>query len=140
MDMKAKKNMQLDSSILRFIFVGGICTGIQYIILIVLVNWTAFSVVLASGFGFSISTLVNYFLSRSFTFRSNVPHRMAFPKFISVAVTGLLSNTVLMMLFYGLLGIYYLLSQIITTGLVMIMNYLVNRYWSFAHSSASVSS
>lgn len=124
-----------NKSIIRFIAVGGGCTVIQYLILIILVNFADMVVVVASSIGFSISFLINYLLNRSFTFKSHVPHLTAFPKFMVVAGIGLGTNAVLMIIFYQLLGIYYLLAQMMTTGFVMVSNYLLHRYWSFKNTS-----
>lgn len=140
MPIKGKfKMLEFDGSFFRFLLVGGSCTGIQYAILIILVRWATIPAIIASSIGFIFSTVVNYFLSRSFTFKSTSPHRSAFPKFISVAFIGLIINTVFMTLLHNFLGAHYLVAQLFTTGIVMITNYLLNRYWSFAPTSITAS-
>ena len=70
-------------------------------------------------------------LNRRITFRSNRRHREAAPRFMIVAALGLSLNTLFMYLHVALLGVNYLIGQVISTGIVLMSNFLANRHWTF---------
>jgi putative flippase GtrA len=91
---------------------------------------------LSATVSFILSALTNYFLNRSWTFRSNGKKRKQIPIFFAVATMGLLINNSIM--FMGMekfllkdLHYGYLLAKIIATGLVLIWNFLGNKYITF---------
>jgi putative flippase GtrA len=115
--------------LLRFGLVGGVATGIQYLILIVLVHegvWPA----VASAIGFVVSAFGNYLLNYHFTFRSRESHGPAATKFLMLASVGLVINFVLMHVLIGA-GWYYLLAQVLTTAVVFMWNFVGNSVWTF---------
>ena len=81
--------------------------------------------------GAVLGALVNYVLNRRYTFRSGKGHREALTKFFVVAGAGLLLNGLIMWLFVDGLGLYYLLAQLLATGLVLVWNFAGNRCWTF---------
>jgi putative flippase GtrA len=85
----------------------------------------------ASAAGALLGAWINYTLNYHFTFRSSKRHREAALKFAAIAVVGILLNTVFMWVGIELIGAHYLLSQIVTTGLVLICSFAGNRYWTF---------
>ena len=119
------------SQFLRFATVGGIATAIQYLILIALVQGVNMNVVLASTIGFVLSAACNYSLNYRFTFRSSVKHRSAIFKFFVVAGVGLILNSFTMLIATEYLSMYYLLAQVLATGLVLLWNFTGNRLWTF---------
>lgn len=119
---------------ISFLGVGLIATAVQYLILLALVELLGWSAVVSSSIGYAISALLNYFLNYRYTFRSNSAHHRAFPKFAVVAGAGLVLNAILMELFINKMQIYYLLAQLLTTGIVLVWNFLANRLWSFRTS------
>jgi putative flippase GtrA len=83
-----------------------------------------------------VGALVNYRLNYSFTFRSNKRHRDVIVKFFAVAAVGLGLNTALMTLLTTSLSLHYLVSQVLTTGAVLLWNFTGNRLWSFREGPA----
>jgi putative flippase GtrA len=115
----------------RFLLVGGLATFIHYVILIFLVRVAGINEVIATTLGYSISTIFNYLLSRSFTFRSEVAHGKAFPKFIAVAMVGMAVNGILVWLLVVKLNLHLIFGQMLATTGAMIWNYCANKNWSF---------
>ena len=76
----------------RFVFVGGICTAIQYLLLVIFVEGPGLAVTLASTLGYLMSSAANYFLNYRFTFNSSSLHRVALPRFSLIVSAGLLLN------------------------------------------------
>ena len=116
--------------LVRFGLVGAVATGIQYLILIVLVRESGMWPALASAIGFVASSSGNYLLNYRFTFRSGQPHGPAAAKFVTLAAVGLVINFVLMQVL-GAAGVYYLLAQVCATAVVFLWNFLGNSLWTF---------
>jgi putative flippase GtrA len=114
-----------------FTAIGGIGTGGQYITLIALVESNLFSALPASIVGITVGAVINYFLNYRFTFKSTKSHKEAMSKFIIVAIFGAIINTGLMYVGINVLYLYYLLAQIIATGIVLLWNFTANKLWTF---------
>jgi putative flippase GtrA len=89
--------------------------------------------VAASAAGATLGACINYAINYRFTFRSTKQHSESVTKFALVASVGLVLNTFFMWIGVHLLDANYLLSQIVTTGLVLIWSFIGNRYWTFSH-------
>ncbi len=120
---------------IRFAGVGAIGTLAHYVLLVMLVETLRTNEVAASTAGATLGALVNYLLNRRYTFRSEKRHGEALTKFLIIAALGLTLNSLLMLIFVEILNIYYLLAQVFSTGLVLIWNFLGNRFWTFRDAS-----
>ncbi|MFT4102892.1 MAG: GtrA family protein [Burkholderiaceae bacterium] len=115
----------------RFLGVGLAATALQYAVLLAGVEWVGIQAVYASALGFVSGAVLNYLLNRSYTFRSNVSHARGAARFLVVVAFGLAANVLLMLLLNGYLGWNYVLSQIVTTGGVMLWNFVGHSLWTF---------
>jgi putative flippase GtrA len=115
--------------LIRFGLVGAVATGIQYVILILLVH-AGFWPAVASAIGFVVSAAGNYLLNYHFTFRSQRSHGPAAAKFVMLAAVGLAINFALMHVLVGA-GWYYLLAQVCATAVVFLWNFVGNSLWTF---------
>jgi putative flippase GtrA len=116
---------------IRFSAAGAVGTGMHYVVLIVAVQQFQVNAVTASVSGALIGAIVNYLLNYHFTFWSSKRHREALAKFIVVAATGFLINGLLMYLLINSVNLHYLLSQVLTTFIVLFWNFIGNKAWSF---------
>ena len=121
------------TQLLRFIIVGATATLTSYLILIFLVEIWRMNVIGASVLGYVAGIAVNYKLNYGFTFRSERQHRILIPKFIVVALTGLLLNTGLMFMGVNWFGIHYVLAQLAAVAVVLIWSFSINRLWVFTN-------
>jgi putative flippase GtrA len=103
----------------------------HYGLLITLVQVADVAAVPASAAGALLGAGINYTLNYHFTFRSSKRHREATLKFAVVAAVGLALNSLFMWIGTVLLGAHYLLSQLVTTGLVLLWSFCGNRLWTF---------
>ncbi|OYY94857.1 MAG: hypothetical protein B7Y41_04685 [Hydrogenophilales bacterium 28-61-23] len=117
---------------MQFAGVGVIGTAAHYLLLVMLVEIFGAGVVAASTAGAALGAVVNYFLNRRYTFRSEKRHVEALTKFMLIASIGLVLNSSFMILLVEILSVYYLLSQMLSTGLVLIWNFTGNRFWTFS--------
>ncbi|MCP3726215.1 GtrA family protein [Paraburkholderia sp. CNPSo 3272] len=111
--------------------VGAIGTGAQYAILIAMVRSGCASPAISSMAGAAVGAVVNYSLNRRITFRSNTNPLSTAPKFAVIALLGVMANGVCMKFFATILGVNYLIAQMLTTALVLGMTYLFNSAWTF---------
>lgn len=116
---------------LQFASVGAIGTAVQYGVLYGLVEWLGSNPVLASAIGMILGAITNYILNYVYTFNSTKKHAETAPKFFTVAAFGLALNTSMMALAIQHWQLHYLLAQVLSTLLVLVWNFLANRYWTF---------
>ena len=116
---------------IKFTGVGFVSAIGHYGLLIALVQLAAAPAVAASAAGALLGAWINYSLNYRYTFRSTRQHREAILRFSAIAAVGLVLNTLFMWVGVELIGAHYLLSQVVTTGLVLIWSFAGNRYWTF---------
>jgi putative flippase GtrA len=116
----------------RYGVVSAVGTPAHYLTLILLVEAGGIGPVYATIAGSAIGALVNYLLNRRYTFKSAKAHLDAGPKFVVVALgTGIL-NAVLVYLGVDLLGMHYLIVQVVATLIVFLSNFVLNSVWTFS--------
>jgi putative flippase GtrA len=122
----------------KYCIVGGTAAVVDFGILFILTElFLGVEYYLVSAtISFVLSALTNYALNRRWTFRSTGKKRKQIPIFFTVATMGLFINNFIM--FVGMekfllkdLQYGYLLAKIFATGLVLIWNFLGNRYITF---------
>ena len=113
----------------RFGIVGCICTLFDYFMMIGLTELVGLHYLLSSTISFSVSTVLNYILSTRFVFegKQDTGPVQEFTAFFLLSMGGLGLNTLLMWLFTEKAGIYYMLSKIVVTSVVMIYNFVTRK-------------
>lgn len=104
---------------------------VHYGILVIAVRGFGLGAVAGSAAGFAFGGVVSYALNHRFTFRSTRRHRTAFPTFFAVVGLGLVFNSLLMALFAEIIGLHYLLAQVMTTGLLLFWHFFAHQRWTF---------
>ncbi|WP_118182444.1 GtrA family protein [Paraburkholderia phosphatilytica] len=115
----------------KYALMGLVGTGVQYAVLIALTTTHVASAVVASTIGAGIGAIANYVLNYTVTFKSNARHLHAAPRFFIVAAAGMAINALVMSVMVNRLHVYYLLSQVVATGAVLLFGFIVNSLWSF---------
>lgn len=75
--------------------------------------------------------VTNYFLHRTFTFRSDKQHMEAGPRYLVIQVGGLLINTGVLWLGVDVLKFPYLPAQIAAVVILALWSYLGQKLWTF---------
>ncbi|MDO6570751.1 GtrA family protein [Gilvimarinus sp. 2_MG-2023] len=114
----------------RFLIVGGTATALQYILLIVLAEVTPLPHLYCSALSYALSAIFNYLANYYFTFEATGDHSSTSARFAITTAIGLGINT---LVFYlaNLILPHYILSQIMATGVTLVSNYLLHKYWTY---------
>lgn len=120
---------KLIEQIMKFGVVGFICFGIDYGLMILSTEAAGISYLVSSGLSFSISVIVNYTLSLKFVFETNQENNkiVEFLVFIILSVIGLGINQVLMWVCVDKFHIFYMISKVGVTGVVMVYNFVTRK-------------
>lgn len=123
-----QKLLKLFWQFVKFGFVGGICFLFDYGLLAMFREVFKMPVLLASGLSFSLSTVLNYFLSMRYVFESRGKNKwLEFLLFASLSAVGLGINQLIMWIGTGVLSIHYLLVKLGATAVVLIYNFLTRK-------------
>ncbi len=124
--------------VLRFIISGCTATAVNLITLFALVHFFAVWYLLASIISVIASTAISFTLQKFWTFRDHTTSGMHFQFMIYVGITAvnICINTALMYLFVSILGIWYLIAQVIASGLIAICNYFSYQQFVFKKDSS----
>lgn len=117
--------------LLKFANSGAVGTAAHYTVLWSLVSLFGINPVLGSAAGAITGAGINYVLNYHWTFNSKLPHSRTLPRFLVIAVISLVLNTWLMALLVSKTTLYYLIDQLIATGICLAANYVASRFWAF---------
>lgn len=120
---------------IAYIASGLAATGSHYIVMVVLVQWAGWWEVAASSAGFLAGAAVKYPLNYWVVFASRVAHGRALVRFAISLAIGFALNGLILALLLATLDAHYLVAQVLTTGVVTMVNYLMARNWIFRAGS-----
>lgn len=125
--MNDKKN--LIRQIMKFGFVGGSAFVIDAGILFVLTNFCGIHYLVSGMISFTVSVIYNYILSIKWVFdaKKDGNKTQELIVFIGLSVIGLGINQLFMWILVDMAGIYYMLSKIIATFIVMVYNFVTRK-------------
>lgn len=112
--------------IINFGLVGIVATAIEYIILVILKEIFNIEILISSGIAFVVSLCFNYILSIKYVFinKKVMPKAREISIFFITALIGLLLNQLIMFILTDLINLYYLLSKVVATIIVMTWNFI----------------
>lgn len=119
------------SKFIKFALVGVLNT---------LINWTVFTLlnfinmyyILANIIAYVIATINSYIWNYKWVFEYNGENKKETTfKFVILNLIGLGINTIILYLLVDKFKFNKLIALVITTGIVMIINYLINKIWVF---------
>ena len=119
--------------LIRYTFVGGLAFFVDFGTLYLLTELFHLHYLLSAGIAFLLGLFTNYLLSIRwvFTTRSVRSKKVEFLVFAVIGLIGLGLNELFLWIFTDLLGIYYLLSKILTTIMVYLWNFFARKYILF---------
>ncbi|MGO9378765.1 MAG: glycosyltransferase [Dissulfurispiraceae bacterium] len=117
---------------LKYAVVGCTGTAIDVGSLYLFVEFLHIHLLLATAMSFTLAVINNFALNKYWTFQYRSGNiRKQLIKFLIVSITGLVLTELSMALLVYNLKIWYMASKLITSGLVLMWNFLANKYWTF---------
>ena len=127
---------------IKFAFIGGAATLLQFFLLGIFVEFFGMAPTLASATSYCGSAIFNYLANYYLTFGSNSSHQKTLPKFIVTVALGMALSTALFSIFHYLLVNYvlvntflfsraYLIAQLFATLLTLIVNFMMHKLWIY---------
>lgn len=115
--------------IFNFGIVGVVATAIDFLFLYLFRDMCHFPLIISNTLSFCISVMYNYWASMTFVFDvdKNKSKKRNFILFIIFSVIGLLLNDMIVWIVTDMLGIYYLISKVIATFIVMVFNFVTRK-------------
>lgn len=131
LDIIMKNCEILIKQILRFGVVGGSAFVIDAGILFILTEYFGIDLLISNMLSFTASVIFNYILSITWVFdvRGNRKKGKDLFIFMFLSIIGLGINQFLMWFFAKFLGIYYMISKVIATFVVMIYNFISRKIY-----------
>jgi putative flippase GtrA len=117
---------------LRYAAVGVVATAAHYLLLWTAVERGHWPPPLAAGAGAALGAQIAFVGNRWFTFVHRGPWLPAWWRFQATALLGGATSMGVVAL-GGVVGLHYLLAQVVATLLAMALTYAVNRHWAFGH-------
>jgi dolichyl-phosphate beta-glucosyltransferase len=136
----AKAKLKEFTVFVKYATVGVTGTALDVGSLYVFVDLLHIPVLVAAALSFILAVVNNFVLNKIWTFRNNSRNfRKQFIKFFLVSVVGLVLTEIFMAMFVYLLDIWYILSKLITSVIVLTWNFLANKNWTFTEKIRSLS-
>lgn len=114
----------------RYIFVGGFAFLVDFFLLYFFKDFCGIHYLISAALSFVIALIVNYLLSTYWIFNRNQINSkfIEFAIFGLIGVVGLIFTEIILYVCTDIFGIYYLISKIISTIIVMFWNFLARRF------------
>lgn len=123
----------LIGQLLRYAVVGGISFVVDYGSLWLLTEKAGLPYLWSAAIAFILGLICNYLLSTAWVFgESRIKN--AWGEFLAFAIIGLVGLGLNELIMYGCtdgLGFHYMLSKIVSTGIVFFWNFLARRFLVF---------
>lgn len=119
---------------LKFGIVGGSGVVVNMGVLYVLTHYFKINYKISSVFAIELSIITNFLLNNYWTWRAQQgkSFRRKFVQYhISVGITAILANWLLLIFLTEVVGIYYLISNLIGIAVGMLLNFVLNDLWTF---------
>lgn len=114
---------------IRYFFVGGMAAVVNIGSLYLLVDIFNFNYIFSNVVGFILGIIINYCLSKMFVFTNDNSIGKIFEiiMYIVIGILGLCFDTFMLWIFTSKLGLYYMLSKIISTLLTFGWNFMARK-------------
>ncbi len=119
--------------VVKFIIVGGMASLVHLATLALLTEWAQVWYLIATTVGFGAGFGVSFTLQKYWTFQETSRARLpgqAFA-FFALQMTNLVINGGLMYVLVDMVGLYYVLAQVVVLAVLAVFTYLVSRSYIF---------
>lgn len=118
---------------MKYLLVGVAATALHYAILVSVVEGAHGSPAFGAGLGALAGAVLAYAGNHRYTFGARrTAHSQALGRFMLVAAFMAIGHASVVWLGSTVLGLHYLLAQVIASGLAFLGGFKLNQRWSFA--------
>jgi len=116
----------------KYCIVGGSGTALDVAALYIFIEYAGIPLLPAASLSFTLAVINNFVWNKLWTFRNKSSnYRKLFIKFFLVSLGGLALTNVSMYLQVVVFGLWYIYAKLITSLIVLVWNFLANKYWTF---------
>jgi putative flippase GtrA len=127
-----KKPSNISSQLVRFVVSGGFTAGIDFLLLVLLVEVFFFHYLIAGGISFTVGVCLNYWISRWWVFHGGkYRHSIEFLGFFTTSIIGLALNQTILWILVDHFSIDYRISKTIAIFVVTFWNFITKKYLIF---------
>lgn len=122
---------KLFGQIVRFAFVGGLSTGIDFGLFLFATEIMGIPYYVSNVISFMVSLTVSYILSMRYVFKAKEGESLArqAAMFFALSIIGLVLNQLILVLLTDVLGVYYVLSKVTAIAVVMVWNFVSKKLY-----------
>lgn len=134
---KLMKKFPIIQQLIRFVVVGVINTGIDFLILNIAMFLTKITsgpgMIVQNGISFGLATINSYYLNKSWTFgdKDKKKEGIKFAQFLTVSIIGIVINTAIVYLFTTSIQPMFGLSPQLWANVGKILATGVSLFWNF---------
>ena len=120
---------------IKYLFVGGICTALDFLVLFLLVELCHINYIIASVFSFICGVILNYFICTYWIFKVRFikKKKYEFLVYIAVSIVGLGINTFCIWGLTNFFHFYFMISKLLSSVVTYFWNFCIRKY--FLHSN-----
>jgi putative flippase GtrA len=123
------------TQLFSFVFVGGLGALCYVGLSMLLIDLrTGMPEWLVGALAYALLILPVYMAHRHCSFRSDVPHTVALPRYVAVQVTAIVLASVFSYVSYNLLGLASGYAALLVIGLTSGVNFVILKIWAFARA------
>jgi len=124
-------HLQITSFILNLL--GSIGDTLQN--LLISIGFESIDGAVSNVIGYAAGMINSFFLNKLWTFQTKSNTLRQAHRFFILNIIGLVLSTSILFLFVDVINWPYIPVWIFSTGLVMVLNFLGNKYWAFAETT-----
>ena len=116
----------------KYTVVGGIATAVDWSVFYAATHPLGLNFQIGLTLAYTCGTVTHFFLNRLVTFKAKkINYKRQIPLYLMAVGTSYLLNSVLMQVWVSWIGLPLMKARILTTGLMLLVNYLLHRQLSF---------
>jgi len=116
--------------VFKFIISGGSAT-ISHLSVMAFLVWLDVNPLISTSVGAIVGAVINYILQYYYTFDSDTKHKKSIRNYIITVCLSFVSNFIIFGAFHNFLHVSVIISQLFTSGIVAIQNYIIYKKFVF---------
>ncbi len=122
---------KLKDQFIRFAVVGGICTAVNYVIFIALINFTEIHYLVASTIGFLTGLVTGFYINKNWTFSRDEENKSYFIKYLLLYSFSLAVNLFILNFLVENYHVSEIFAQVVATGTTVLSNFFGSKVLVF---------